>query len=152
MSKLDETLNSRLSRNIKTVSIKFDKSKLDQTLLDQLALYLGTKSPKKLIEMSFSIVSGNILDIHKSLLDQIQYKPAKKLLDSISQPPQENTQTIQNVSVPRWMVLIVGSQMIPKNGKVNWTVEDGINSVFCLCIQLLEKLLDSDGETTKRAS
>jgi len=152
MSKLDETLNSRLSRNIKTVSIKFDKSKLDQTLLDQLALYLGTKSPKKLIEMSFSIVSGNILDIHKSLLDQIQYKPAKKLLDSISQRPQENTQTIQNVSVPRWMVLIVGSQMITKNGKVNWTVEDGINSVFCLCIQLLEKLLDSDGETTKRAS
>lgn len=152
MSKLDEILNSRLASNIKTVLIQFDQSKLEPTLLDQLSLYLGTKSPNNLIEMSFSILSGNFLDFRKSFLDQIQYKPAKKLLDILSQYPQDNAKNIQNISVPRWMILIVGSQMVSKNGNLNGTVEDGINSVFRSCIQLLEKSLDSDGKTTKRAS
>ena len=152
MSKLTETLRSQVSGHLRNVPIKFDPDLLDKTLLRDLGIYLSTKSPKKLTEVAFAIISTRGLNIQHSIIDQIQYKPAKQLLDIVSQKSQSETdKKLQQAYVPRWMVLILGSEIHSMNGKAPVTVEDAINVVFRLCLDVLEKSLGSDGQTTKKA-
>lgn len=147
MSKLTETLKKQIPGNLnKNVSIKFEPDFLDNKLLDGLGIYLATKSPTKLIELSFTSVAIKNLNDQDSILDQIQYKPAKQLLEILSQQPRDNIdREIQSASVPRWMVLVIGSRIHLMNGKDPVTVEDAINMVFHLCISYLEKSLGSYG-------
>lgn len=150
MSKLTEKLRSQVSGHLKNVPIRFNADLLDQDLLNELGVYLSTKSSKKLIELSFSIASARRLDIRYSIIEQIQYKPAKQLLEIICQKPKAETGRLQQAYVPRWMVLILGSEVHPMNEQTLATVEDAINIVFRLCLELLEKSLGSDGQTTKK--
>ncbi|MEA5495817.1 MAG: hypothetical protein WAN66_13230 [Limnoraphis robusta] len=152
MSKLTETLQSQLPENLKNVSIKFDADLLDEDLRNKLAIYLSTKeSSVKLVEMSFAITSAKKLDPQRSFIEQIQLKPAKKLIDIVSQTPQDNTEKkMQQASVPRWMVLLIGSDIDSINGKTPVTVEDAINIVFRLCLDIIGKSLGNDGQTTKK--
>jgi hypothetical protein len=152
MSKLTETLKSQISGNLKNISITFDSNLLDQELIDQLSIYLSTKSAKKLIELSFAITSTKKLDIRESIIDQIQYKSAKQLIEAISQKPKTNTEKLQRVNVPRWMVLILGSEIHFMNGKSPITTEDAINHVFYLCLDLLEQSIGNNGQSTKKVS
>jgi len=152
MSKLTETLKSQISGNLKNISITFDSNLLDQELIDQLSIYLSTKSAKKLIELSFAITSIKKLDIRESIIDQIQYKSAKQLIEAISQKPKTNTEKLQRVTVPRWMVLILGSEIHFMNGKSPITTEDAINHVFHLCLDLLEQSIGNNGQSTKKVS
>jgi hypothetical protein len=152
MSKLTETLTNQMVGQLKNVSIKFDAELLDQSLLDKLGDYLSTKSSRKLIEFSFTIVSTKKLDIQHSIIEQIQYKPAKQLLETLSQKPKVDTEKkIQRVYVPRWMVLVVGKEVSSMNGRSPVTVEDAINTVFRLCLNFLEKTLGNDGQATEKA-
>jgi hypothetical protein len=152
MSKLTETLTNQMVGKLKNVSIKFDAELLDQSLVERLGGYLSTKSSRKLIELSFSIVSTKKLDIQHSIIEQIQYKPAKQLLETLSQKPEIYTEKkIQRAYVPRWMVLVVGKEVSSMNGKSPVTVEDAINTVFHLCLNFLEKTLGNNGETTEKA-
>lgn len=152
MSKLTETLTNQMVGHLKNVSIKFDVELLDQSLIDKLGNYLSTKSPRKLIEFSFAIVSTKKLDIEHSIIEQIQYKPAKQLIDILSQKPKVDTEKkIQRVHVPRWMVLVVGKEVSSMNGKSPVTVEDVINTVFRLCLNFLEKTLGNNGQITEKA-
>jgi hypothetical protein len=152
MSKLTEILKSQISGNLKNISITFDSNLLDQELIDQLSIYLSTKSAKKLIELSFAITSTKKLDIQESIIDQIQYKSAKQLIEAISQKPKTNTEKLQRVTVPRWMVLILGSEIHFMNGKSSITTEDAINHVFHLCLDLLEQSIGNNGQSTKKVS
>lgn len=153
MSKLTETLSSQVSGHLKNVSIEFDAELIDQNLLGKLGIYLSTKSPKKLIETSFTITSTKALDVQHSILEQIQYKPAKQLLEIVSQKPQgDSKRKRQRACVPRWMVLVLGPEIHSMNGKAPVTVEDAINTVFRLCLNFLENSLGNDGQTTKKAS
>ncbi|MTJ46657.1 hypothetical protein [Dolichospermum sp. UHCC 0259] len=152
MSKLTETLKGQISGNLKNISITFDSNLLDQELIDQLSIYLSTKSAKKLIELSFAITSTKKLDIQESIIDQIQYKSAKQLIEAISQKPKTNTEKLQRVNVPRWMVLILGSEIHLVNGKSPITTEDAINHVFHLCLDLLEQSIGNNGQSTKKVS
>ena len=151
-SKLTETLKGQISGNLKNISITFDSNLLDQELIDQLSIYLSTKSAKKLIELSFAITSTKKLDIQESIIDQIQYKSAKQLIEAISQKPKTNTEKLQRVNVPRWMVLILGSEIHFMNGKSPITTEDAINHVFHLCLDLLEQSIGNNGQSTKKVS
>ena len=152
MSKLTETLTSKMAGQLKNISIKFDAELLDKSLLEKLGTYLSTKSSRKLIELAFTIVSTKKLDAQHSILEQIQYKPAKQLLETLSQIPKSGTETkIQRASVPRWMVLVIGKEIHSMNGKSPITVEDAINVVFRLCLDLLEKSLGNNGQATKKA-
>jgi len=152
MSKLTETLTNQMVGQFKNVSIKFDAELLDRGLVEKLGGYLSTKSSRKLIEFSFAILSTEKLDSQHSIIEQIQYKYAKQLLETLSQKPEVNTlKKIQKAYVPRWMVLVVGKEVSFINGKSPVTVEDAINTVFRLCLNFLEKTLGNNGETTKKA-
>lgn len=151
MSKLTETLASQME--FKNVSIGFDAALLDRRLLNKLGNYLSTKSPRKLIELSFTIVSVKKLDIQNNIIEQIQYKPAKQLLEALSRSPQVDPEKrIQRVSVPRWMVLAIGKEINSINGKSLVTVEDAINIVFRLCLDFLKKTLGNHGQAPEKAS
>ena len=153
MSKLTETLTNQMVGQLKNVSIKFNAELLDQSLIDRLGGYLSTKSSRKLIGFSFTIVSTKMLDIQHSIIEQIQYKPARKLLETLSQTPEVDADAekkIQRAYVPRWMILVVGKEVSSMNGKSPVTVEDAINTVFRLCLNFLEKTLGNDGETTEK--
>ncbi len=151
MSKLTETLTSQVTGQLKNVPVSFDVELLDQSLLNILGIYLSTKSPRKLIEFSFAIASTKKLDIQHSIIEQIHYKPAKQLLETLSQKPKVDVdKKIQKAYVPRWMVLVVGTEIHSMNGKTPITVEDAINTVFRLCLHFLEKSLGSDGQATKK--
>ncbi len=152
MSKLTDTLKNQISGQMKNVTISFDADLLDRNLLNKLGVYLSTNSAKKLIETSFAMTSTKKLDNHHSIIDQIKYRPAKQLLDILSQQPQiSNEKKIKRASVPRWMVLVIGSEIDSINGKDPATVEDAINLVFRLCLSLLEKSLGDNEQTTKKA-
>jgi hypothetical protein len=152
MSKLTDTLKNQISGQMKNVTISFDADMLDRQLLKKLGIYLSTKSTKKLIETSFAMTSSKKLDNQHSIIDQIQYRPAKRILDILSQQSQSsNEKKIKRASVPRWMVLVIGSEIDSINGKAPDTVEDAINIVFRLCLSLLEKSLGDNEQTTKKA-
>lgn len=146
MSKLTERLISLLPGQLKNLSIKFDAELLDQGLLNRLGNYLSTKSPRKLVELSFAITSTKKLDVQRNIIEQMQYQPAMQLLEILSQQPRDNIQgKIEKACVPRWMVIIVGAEIDFLNGKSPVTVEDAINTVFRLCLNLLEKPLGTNG-------
>jgi hypothetical protein len=152
MSKLTETLKSQVLENLKDVSITFDSDLLEQELIDRLSIYLSTKSAEKLIELSFAITSTKKLDIRENIIDQIQYKSAKKLIEVISQKSATKTEKLQQVTVPRWMVLILGSEIHLLNEKSPSTTEDVINNVLRLCLDLLEHSIGNNGQSTKKVS
>ncbi len=152
MSKLTETLQSQVSVNLKGISISFDSNLLEQELIDKLGNYLSTKSVDKLIELAFAITSTKKLNIQQSIIDQIQYKSAKKLIEVISQKSTTNKEKLQQVTIPRWMVLILGSEINLLNGKFPLTTEDVINIVLRLCLDLLAHSIGNNGQSTKKVS
>lgn len=152
MSKLTETLQSQVSVNLKGISISFDSNLLEQELIDKLGNYLSTKSVDKLIELAFAITSTKKLNIQQSIIDQIQYKSAKKLIEVISQKSTTNKEKLQQVTIPRWMVLILGSEIHLLNGKYPLTTEDIINFVLRLCLDLLAHSIGNNGQSTKKVS
>lgn len=152
MSKLTDTLISQLPGHLKNMSIKFNSDLLDQDLVNKLSIYLSTKSSRKLVEFSFALASARRLDVHLSIIEQIRYKPAQQLTEIISQETQSKLGKLQRAYVPRWMVLILASEMYVINGKAPTTAEDAINIVFRLCIDLLDKSLGYDGQVTKKVS
>jgi hypothetical protein len=139
MSKLTKTLESEILRNPKDVSMTFDPSLLDQDLIDQLSIHLSIKSVKKLIKLSFLIASAQKMNTQESIIDQMNYKSAKQLIEAISQKPKTNTEKMQRVNIPRWMVLIIGSEVYSINGKSSVAVEDAINYAFRLCLDFLDR-------------
>ncbi|QYX30613.1 hypothetical protein [Sphaerospermopsis torques-reginae] len=152
MSKLTETLQNQVSGNLKGISITFDSNLLEQELIDKLGNYLSTKSVDKLIELAFAITSTKKLNIQQSIIDQIQYKSAKKLIEVISQKSTTNMEKLQQVTIPRWMVLILGSEIQFLNGKYPLTTEDVINLVLRLCLDLLAHSIGNNGQSTKKVS
>lgn len=152
MSKLTETLQNQVSGNLKGISITFDSNLLEQELIDKLGNYLSTKSVDKLIELAFAITSTKKLNIQQSIIDQIQYKSAKKLIEVISQKSTTNKEKLQQVTIPRWMVLILGSEIQFLNGKYPLTTEDVINLVLRLCLDLLAHSIGNNGQSTKKVS
>jgi hypothetical protein len=152
MSKLTETLQNQVSGNLKGISITFDSNLLEQELIDNLGNYLSTKSVDKLIELAFAITSTKKLNIQQSIIDQIQYKSAKKLIEVISQKSTTNMEKLQQVTIPRWMVLILGSEIHLMNGQYPLTTEDVINLVLRLCLDLLAHSIGNNGQSTKKVS
>ncbi|MBE9057869.1 hypothetical protein [Sphaerospermopsis sp. LEGE 08334] len=152
MSKLTETLQNQVSGNLKGISITFDSNLLEQELIDNLGNYLSTKSVDKLIELAFAITSTKKLNIQHSIIDQIQYKSAKKLIEVISQKSTTNMEKLQQVTIPRWMVLILGSEIHLMNGQYPLTTEDVINLVLRLCLDLLAHSIGNNGQSTKKVS
>lgn len=152
MSKLTETLQNQVSGNLKGISITFDSNLLEQELIDNLGNYLSTKSVDKLIELAFAITSTKKLNIQQSIIDQIQYKSAKKLIEVISQKSTTNMEKLQQVTIPRWMVLILGSEIHLLNGQYPLTTEDVINLVLRLCLDLLAHSIGNNGQSTKKVS
>lgn len=145
MSKLNETLKSQLPENLKNISITFDADLLDKNLTDKLSIYLSTNSTTKLIELSFTIASTKRLGIDdRNIIEQIQHKPAKELLQIISQKP-NNPKNLQQADIPRWMVLSLGSAIPMVNSKSLITTEDAINNIFRLCLDWLEKVIGNNG-------
>lgn len=142
MSKLNETLKNRLTKNLKNLSIAFDADLLDKELTDKLSIYLSTDSITKIIELSFAITSTKILVIDdEDILEKIQYKPAKELLQVISQEP-KNPKDLQYVDIPRWMILSLGSTMSTTLiSQSLTTTEEIINNIFRLCLDWLQKVI-----------
>lgn len=153
MSKLTETLKSQLPENLKNISITFDADLLDKNLTDKLSIYLSTNSATKLIELSFSIASTKRLGIDdRNIIEQIQHKPAKQLVQIISQKPKIDSKNLQQADIPRWMVLSLGSEIPMMNAKSLITTEDAINTIFRLCLDWLEKVIGNNGQAAKKVS
>jgi hypothetical protein len=156
MSKLTETLNSHLleqSEHLQKLSIEFDEDLLDKNLLDQLSKYLFAKSSEQLIEVSFAIASTQKFDHQYRFIEQINFKSAKTFLDLISKENSEDHQRKKHkVDIPRWMILLLGSEVYDLNGKAPITIEDALNKVLNLCLNLVEELFTNNGKITKKAS